>query len=218
MIKWDVIITYFPALLEGALITLEVSLLTMVIATIAGTFLALMRISSNRTMRSISMVYMWIMRGTPLLLVLFFVYYAFPSWGIRLPAFAAAILAMSMNSAAYKGEIIRSGIQAIPRGQIESAMAIGMSYGQTMRRIILPQAVRIIIPPYINNSILLIKNSALVSSITVTDLMLNSQQIYSATYRPVEILGTAGVLYLTMTSLLMWFQMWAEKKLSYYNR
>ncbi|SFK68126.1 polar amino acid transport system permease protein [Paenibacillus sp. 1_12] len=218
MIKWDVIITYFPALLEGALITLEVSLLTMVIATIAGTFLALMRISSNRTMRSISMVYMWIMRGTPLLLVLFFVYYAFPSWGIRLPAFAAAILAMSMNSAAYKGEIIRSGIQAIPRGQIESAMAIGMSYGQTMRRIVLPQAVRIIIPPYINNSILLIKNSALVSSITVTDLMLNSQQIYSATYRPVEILGTAGVLYLTMTSLLMWFQMWAEKKLSYYNR
>ncbi|WP_240414290.1 amino acid ABC transporter permease [Paenibacillus periandrae] len=218
MIKWDVIVTYFPALLEGALITLEVSLLTMVIATIAGTFLALMRISSNRAMRTISTVYMWIMRGTPLLLVLFFVYYAFPSWGIRLPAFAAAILAMSMNSAAYKGEIIRSGIQAIPRGQIESAMAIGMSYGQTMRRIILPQAVRIIIPPYINNSILLIKNSALVSSITVTDLMLNSQQIYSATYRPVEILGTAGVLYLTMTSLLMWFQMWAEKKLSYYNR
>ncbi|MDF2963037.1 MAG: hypothetical protein K0S39_4772 [Paenibacillus sp.] len=218
MIRWDVVITYFPALLEGAVVTMEVSLLTMLIATVAGTFLALMRISSNRIIQSISMVYMWIMRGTPLLLVLFFVYYAFPSWGVRLPAFAAAVLAMSMNSAAYKGEIIRSGIQAIPRGQLESAMAIGMSYGQAMRRIILPQAIRIIIPPYINNSILLVKNSALVSAITVTDLMLNSQQIYSATYRPVEILGTAGVLYLTMTSLLMWFQMWAEKKLSYYNR
>lgn len=218
MIRWDVVITYFPALLQGALVTVEVSLLSMLIATVAGTFLALMRISSNGAMRSVSSVYMWIMRGTPLLLVLFFVYYAFPSWGIRLPAFAAAVLAMSMNSAAYKGEIIRAGIQAVPRGQIESAMAVGMNYGQAMRRIILPQAVKMIIPPYINNSILMIKNSALVSAITVTDLMLNSQQIYSATYRPVEILGTAGVLYLIMTSLMMWFQMWAEKKLSYYNR
>jgi His/Glu/Gln/Arg/opine family amino acid ABC transporter permease subunit len=218
MIRWDIIVTYLPALLKGAVVTLEVSLLTMVIATVAGTFLALMRVSGNRFLRIVSMIYMWIMRGTPLLLVLFFVYYAFPSWGIRLPAFAAAVLAMSMNSAAYKGEIIRSGIQAIPRGQLESAMAIGMSYSQAMRRIILPQAVRVIIPPYINNSILLIKNSALVSAITVTDLMLNSQQIYSATYRPVEILGTAGVLYLMMTSLLMLFQNWAEKKLSYYTR
>ncbi|TDF98557.1 amino acid ABC transporter permease [Paenibacillus piri] len=218
MIRWDVVVTYLPALLQGALVTLEVSLLTMVIATIAGTFLALIRISSNRFFRGAAMTYMWIMRGTPLLLVLFFVYYAFPSWGIRMPAFAAAILAMSMNSAAYKGEIIRAGISAIPRGQLESAIAIGMSYGQAMRRIILPQAVRVIIPPYINNSILLIKNSALVSSITVTDLMLNSQQIYSATYRPVEILGTAGVLYLIMTSILMLFQNWAEKKLSYYSR
>lgn len=218
MIRWDVVVTYLPALLEGAVVTLEVSLLTMLIATVAGTFLALIRISSTGILRIIAMVYMWIMRGTPLLLILFFIYYAFPSWGIRLPAFGAAVLAMSINAAAYKGEIIRAGIQAIPRGQLEAAIAIGMSYGQAMRRIILPQAVRIIIPPYINNSILLIKNSALVSSITVADLMLNSQQIYSATYRPVEILGTAGVLYLAMTSLLMLFQIWAEKKLSYYTR
>jgi len=218
MIHWDVVVTYFPALLEGAGITLQVSILTLVLATIFGTFLALMRISSNKLVRGIAFVYSWIMRGTPLLLVLFFVYYAFPSWGIRLPAFGAAILAMTMNSTAYKGEIIRSGILAIPKGQLEAAMAIGMTYGQAMRRIILPQAVRIIVPPYINNAILLVKNSALVSVITVTDLMLNSQQIYSATYRPVEILGTAGVMYLVMTSALMLLQTWMEKKLSYYNR
>ncbi len=218
MFRWDVVISYLPALLKGAIVTIEVSLLTLLIASIGGTFMALMRISDNRILRGVSFVYVWIMRGTPLLLVLFFVYYAFPSWGITLPAFAAAVLAMSMNAAAYKGEIIRSGILAIPRGQFESAIAIGMSYGQAMRRIILPQAVRIIVPPYINNAILLVKNSALVSVITVTDLMLNSQQIYSATYRPVEILGTAGVLYLMMTSALMLFQTWAEKRLSYYNR
>ncbi|MCM3714427.1 amino acid ABC transporter permease [Halalkalibacter oceani] len=218
MIQWDMVITYLPALLKGALVTIEVSLLTLVIATIAGTFMALMRMSNNRFIRTFAFIYVWIMRGTPLLLILFFVYYAFPSWGITLPAFAAAVLAMSLNSTAYKCEIIRSGISAIPKGQTESAIAIGMSYWQVFRRIILPQATRIVLPPYMSNAILLVKNSALVSVITVSDLMLNSQQIYSATYRPVEILGTAGVLYLIMTSCLMLFQNWAEKKLSYYSR
>ena len=218
MFDWDVIFTYYPALLKGALVTLQVSFITLIISTITGTFIAMMRTSQSKFLRGISATYVWIFRGTPQLLVLFYIYYTFPSFGVVIPAFLAAIIGLSINSTAYFGEIIRSGIEAIPKGQIESATALGLSYGQIFRKIVLPQAIRIIIPPYINNSILLLKNSSLISVITVSDLMLNAQQIYSATYRPMEILTAAGILYLAMTSILMLFQMWAEKKLSYYER
>lgn len=218
MFRWDVVVTYFPVLLEGAFVTIQVSLITIIISTILGTFVAMMRTSQIKVLRGVTATYVWIFRGTPQLLVLFYIYYTFPSIGIVLSAFAAAIIGLSLNSTAYYSEVIRSGIEAIPKGQVESAIAVGMSYIQIFRKIILPQAVRIIIPPYINNSVLLLKNSSLVSVITVSDLMLNAQQIYSATYRPVEILTLAGILYLTMTSALMLFQRWAEKRLSYYQR
>ena len=218
MFKWDVAITYFPILLEGAWVTLQVSFLTMIIATFFGTIMAMMSTSRSKLLKGFSATYIWIFRGTPQLLVLFYIYYTFPHFGLVLPAFVAAIIGLSLNSTAYYSEVIRSGIEAIPKGHIESAVALGMSYGQIFRKIVLPQATRIVIPPYINNSILLLKNSSLVSVITVSDLMLNAQQIYSATYRPVEILTAAGLLYLAMTSALMLFQKWAEKKLSYYHR
>lgn len=213
----ETMFTYLPVLLEGAFVTIEISVITLVISTIAGLLLALLRISENKILRFIAASYVWVFRGIPQLLVLFFVYYAFPSLGLKMPAFIAAIIGLSITATAYKCEIFRSGIQAIPKGQIESSIAIGMNYSLIMRRIIIPQAIRIVIPPYINNAILLLKNSSLVAVITVADLMLVSQQIYSATYKPVEILGLAGVLYLTMTSILMLFQMWTEKKLSYYT-
>lgn len=218
MFKWDVVLTYYPVLLEGALVTIKVSLLTIIISTILGTLVAMMRTSQIKLLKGITATYVWVFRGTPQLLVLFYIYYTFPSLGFTLSAFTAAIIGLSLNSTAYYSEIIRSGIEAIPKGQVESAIALGMSYGQIFRKIILPQAVKIIIPPYINNSVLLLKNSSLVSVITVSDLMLNAQQIYSATYRPVEILTLAGVLYLAMTSAMMLFQRWAEKRLSYYER
>lgn len=209
--------TYFPVLLKGAVVTIEISAITLVIATIAGMFLALLRISDNKFLRSIAATYVWVFRGIPQLLILFFVYYAFPSLGLTMPPFVAAIVGLSITAAAYKCEIFRAGIQAIPNGQVESATAMGMNYALIMRRIIIPQAVRIVIPPYINNAILMLKNSSLVAVITVADLMLVSQQIYSATYKPVEILGLAGIMYLAMTSILMIFQIWAEKKVSYYT-
>jgi polar amino acid transport system permease protein len=215
-LNFSVVGSYLPLLLKGLLVTVEVSAITLVLATIAGTFMAMARLSHRKPLRIASGIYVWIMRGTPLLLVLFFIYYAAPSIGVRLPAFVAAIIGMTMNSTAYKTEIIRSGIEAIPRTQTEAALAAGMSY--TMRRIILPQAVRIVIPPYINNAILLVKNSALVSVITVPDLMLNSQQIVSSTYRTVEILSTAGVMYLLVTSALMLVQQYSERHFAYYSR
>lgn len=218
MFDFETLITYLPALLKGALITLELSIIVIVLSSITGTGMALMRISEKKTLKKVSSVYVWIFRGTPQLLTLFYIYYTFPHIGIVIPAFAAAIIGLTLNSTAYYGEIIRSGIEAIPKGQIEASIALGMSYSQIFRKVVFPQAVRIIIPPYINNSILLLKNTSLVSVITVSDLMLNAEKIYSATYRPIEILTAAGVIYLIMTSGLMLLQSWSEKKLSYYSR
>lgn len=215
---WEVVTQYLPLLLSGTVVTIEVSVLTLLIATILGTFLALARMSKAKALRGPASVYIWIMRGIPQLLVLFFIYYAAPSFGLRLPAFVAAVIGMSLNSIAYNAEIIRAGIESIPHAQTESARAVGMSYPQTMWRIILPQATRVIIPPYINNAILLVKNTALVSVITVPDLMLNAQQVVSSTYRSFEILGTAGVIYLALTSVLMVAQRWSEKRYAYYVR
>lgn len=217
-LEWSVIAQYLPLLLSGTWVTIEVSVLTLTIATIIGTFVALARMSRVKPLHVPASVYIWIMRGIPQLLVLFFIYYAAPSFGVRLPAFVAAVIGMSLNSIAYNAEIIRAGIESIPHAQTESARAVGMSYPQTMWRIILPQATRVIIPPYINNAILLVKNTALVSVITVPDLMLNAQQIVSSTYRSIEILGTAGVIYLALTSVLMVAQRWSEKRYAYYAR
>ena len=159
-----------------------------------------------------------VVRGTPLLLHLFFVYYAAPAFGITLDAFVAAIIAMSASAAAYNAEIIRAGLQAVHRGQVEAAYAVGMRYGQVVRRIIVPQAVRIIIPPYMGNAISHTKNSSLASVITVPELMLTAQMIYSSTYRAIEILTVTGAIYLVLTSCLSALQMYCERLTAYEQR
>jgi His/Glu/Gln/Arg/opine family amino acid ABC transporter permease subunit len=209
----DVIKNGLPFLLEGAVITFEISILAILIGTALGFVLSMMRLSHIRLVQKIAFVYIWLFRGLPLLIILFLFYYAAPSLGITLTAFQAGLLGMSLNAAAYKAEIIRSGMLAVQKGQIEAAEAIGMNPFQIMFRIRIPQMIRLIIPPYINNSVVLLKESAQVSVITVPDLMLNAQTQYSSTYLPLETLGVAAVLYLIMTSSLMLVQTWSEKKL-----
>lgn len=208
----EFLLQYLPQLLQGTLVTLAVSGISIVAATILGLFLSMARISSSKIVRWLSGIYIWIMRGTPVLLVLYFMYFAAPQIGIRLPAFAAAVIGITLSSTAYKAEIFRSGIQAVPKGQVDAANAVGMSYWLQMRRVIVPQAVKIVTPPYINNAILMVKNSALVSVITVQDLMLTSTQIVSSTFRALEILGMAGLIYLVINSGLMILQHYSEKK------
>ncbi|WP_126424986.1 amino acid ABC transporter permease [Brevibacillus marinus] len=208
----EVIVNGLPFLLKGAVITFEVSILAIIFGTILGFVLCLMRLSHIRIIRGLAFAYIWLFRGTPLLVVLFLFYYAAP-FGITLSAFQAALLAMSLNAAAYKGEIIRAGMLAVHKGQIEAAEAIGMTPWQIMLRIRIPQVIRLIIPPFINNSVILLKESAQVSVITVPDLMLNAQNQYSSTYLPLETLGVAALLYLILTSSLMLLQTWSEKRL-----
>jgi His/Glu/Gln/Arg/opine family amino acid ABC transporter permease subunit len=214
----NVIIEYLPLLLKGTVITISVAALAIALATFFGLLVALCRMSSNSWVRGAAFCYIWVMRGTPLLLVLYFIYFAGPGAGIKMSALITAVVGMTLVSTAYKAEIFRAGIQAVPKGQIDAANAVGMSYWLQMRRVILPQAVKIIIPPYINNTTSMVKDSALISVITVADLMLTSTQIVSTTVRAFEILGTAGLIYLILTSILMTVQLISERKLAVSTR
>lgn len=209
---------YLPILLQATLMTIALSVLSQIIGTIAAFFLALARLSPRGWLRRPTMAYIWVVRGTPLLLHLFFVYYAAPAFGITLDAFPAAIIAMSASAAAYNAEIIRAGLQAVHRGQLEAAYTVGMRYDQVIRRIVLPQAVRIIIPSYMGNAISHTKNSSLASVITVPELMLTAQMIYSSTYRAIEILTVTGAIYLVLTSCLSALQVYFERMTAYEQR
>jgi polar amino acid transport system permease protein len=209
---WDIVSNYLPLYIEGAWTTFRISLLAIVCATILGYFIALLRLSSISALRGFAFTYVWVLRGTPLMLTLFWLYYATP-FGLKLTAFVAGLAAMTINSASFKSEIIRAGLMSVDKGQLEAADSVGMNPLQKMIRITIPQAVRLITPPYINNCVIMLKESAQVSVITVPDLMLAAQRAYNSTYSVAETLGVAGAIYLTMTSCIMLLQTLIEKKL-----
>jgi polar amino acid transport system substrate-binding protein len=161
---------YLPLLLKGAVVTIEISILAMALAIILGLALALARLYGAAPLRWLAVAYIEVMRGTPLLIQLYMIYYGLPNVGIRLNAFVAAVLGLGLNYAAYEAENYRAGIQAIPRGQMEAALSLGMGRWLALRAIVLPQAVRIIIPPVTNDFIALFKDSSLVSVITMVEL------------------------------------------------
>jgi polar amino acid transport system permease protein/cystine transport system permease protein len=217
-IDFGAALPYLPILLKATLLTVFLALVTQALGTGAGLLLALGRTSRFAALRGAVWSYVWIFRGTPVLLHLFFVYYAAPMFGVTLDALPAAIIAMSMSSAAYNSEIIRSGLQAVHPGQIEAAQAVGMTWPRIVRRVVLPQATRIVIPPYMSNFISHTKNTSLASVITVPELMLSAQTVYSSTYRAVEILTLAGLIYLMLTTLLTGMQAYLERATIYENR
>lgn len=212
----DVILRTLPILLKGSVMTVELTVITLVLGTLIGIVFALMRLSSNIVLSQISNFYTWIIRGTPMLLQLFFFYYGLPSAGIRLSPFQAAVIGLSLNSGAYMAEIIRGGIISIDKGQFEAAKALGFSYSETMRRIILPQTFKVIIPPVGNEFITILKDTSLVSTIAMVELMRSAQQMYASTFKPIEIFSTAAVLYLVMTTVFTTIFSWYEKRLSVY--
>jgi len=165
--------TYLPYLLQGALVTIEISIIGIIFGSILGLFVGLGRVSKNQFLVQVSKLYIWVIRGTPLLLQLFIIHFAIPSVlpALTLPPFASACIALAINAAAYIGEIARGAIQSIDSGQMEAARSLGMSYNQAMRRIIIPQAFRRMLPPLGNEFIALIKESSLVSTIPLYDLL-----------------------------------------------
>jgi len=157
-------------LLKGALVTIEISALAMALAIVCGLALALLRLYGIAPLRWLAVAYIEVIRGTPLLIQLYLIYYGLPNVGIKLNAFVAAVLGLGLNYAAYEAENYRAGIQAVPRGQMEAALSIGMSRWLALRAVILPQAIRIVIPPVTNDFIALFKDSSLVSVITMVEL------------------------------------------------
>jgi polar amino acid transport system permease protein len=200
MLDWQIMTHYFPFLLKGALITLEISVISLVLGLLAGLLAALWILSTNPLLHWFGRFYVWIVRSTPLLVQLFIIYFGLPQFGINLNPFWSGVLALALNTGAYNAETIRGGILAVPKGQREAARSLGMSKGLTMRRIILPQAMRLIIPPLGNNFVILIKDTSLVSTITLVELTLTAQRLIGSTYKPFEMYLMAAVLYAILTT------------------
>lgn len=191
---------FLPSLVRGAGMTLLLVLGTMLISPAGGLLIALGRISTIRLLSGLCWFIIWFFRGTPLLLQLFFIYYGLPAFGITLAPLPAAIIGLGLNYSAYLGEIIRGAIQSIDHGQMEAAKAIGMTYNQAMRRVIIPQTYKRLMPPIGNEFIALIKDTALVSTIAMVELMRSADQLFN-TYFNVTALVLAAGIYLVLTSV-----------------
>ena len=211
-------ISFLPSLLQGAWLTIMVSLLSFALAMVFGLMFGLMRISRLLPMRIIAAIYIQFIRGTPLLLQLFFIYYVLPYVGIVLTPFISGVIGLTMNYSAYMAEVFRAGIQAIPKGQSEAGQAVGMSRRLLMRRIILPQAFRIIIPPLGNFFVSIFKDSALVSVITMRDLMFSGELLASATFKHFEIFTMVAVIYFLISYPTAKFVEWIEAKVDISKR
>jgi len=215
----DYVAGILPSLLDGTAVTLQMFFATIVISLPLGLFLALARISRFEALKSAVGVYIWLFRGTPLMLQLLFIYYGLPFVpyiGVRLPDFPAALLAFVLNYAAYFAEIFRAGIQSIDRGQYEGAKVLGMTYVQTMRRIILPQVIKRVLPPISNETITLVKDTSLIYVLAMNDLLRTTRALVQRDFNTTPFI-VAAVFYLIMTLMLTWLFQKLEKKYAVYD-
>ncbi|MDR3495622.1 MAG: amino acid ABC transporter permease/ATP-binding protein [Ancalomicrobiaceae bacterium] len=215
MLDFSSIRPYAPLLFDATLMTVFLAVVSQLVGTFFGFMLALARMSPVFFLRWPAFLYIWIARGTPPLIHLFLIYFGLPNIGISLEPIPAAIIAFSITSSAYNAEILRAGLQAVAGGQIEAARAVGMNFATILRRIVLPQAIRIIAPPYMSNFISHVKSTSLASVVTVRELLLTTTFIYSNTFRALEALIVTGAIYLGLTSVLALLQLRMEYSLAY---
>ena len=202
-LDYSVVISKLPIFLDGCLVTLEISFFALLLGMVFGIGGALCRISSNRFLSGLAFLYVWIIRGTPIMVQLFILYFGLPQLGIKMSSMTAGILGLAINTGAYVTEIIRSGIQAIDRGQIEAALSLGMKPYQAMIRIVGPQAVKVCMPPLVNQFIMTLKNTSIASLVTITELLRTGEQLIYTTFRSFEVYTVVAVLYLIMNSVFM---------------
>ena len=211
---WDVVWESVPLIWKGAGATVSMFAWALVIGTAGALALALMRLSAAKPLQWFAMGFGWLFRGIPLLILLFFAFFALPELGILLSPFLAAIVGFSLWTAAYQAEVIRSGIIAVPPGQSEASEALGMTKAHYMRRIILPQGLRIMVPPYTGNAITLLKQTSLATLVTVPEMTLLTQRIFSNNFKFVEPIFVLGMIYLAMTSVLLILSVAVERAVS----
>ncbi|HTM77202.1 MAG TPA: amino acid ABC transporter permease [Devosia sp.] len=209
--------SFIPLLRAGILFTVPLTLLSFALGLGVGFVAALTRLFAPGPLVAIVKFYVWVIRGTPLLVQLFLIFYGLPSVGIVLDAFPAALIGFTLNVGAYTSEIIRAVIVAVPKGQWEAAFSIGMTWPQAMRRTILPQASRIAVPPLSNTFISLIKDTSLAAAVTLPELFQAGQRIVATSYEPLIIYIEVALIYLAMSSVLSNLQVRLEKRLSRYG-
>ena len=203
MWDWEAFLHYLQSayLLEGALLTLGISVASILVGLACGLAAALMRMSPRRVLNRPAAFYIWIMRGTPVLVQLIILYTGLPQFGIKLTVLEAAIIGLGVNEGAYLAEIFRAGINAVPKGQFEAARAIGLSSYQTMRLVVLPQALRIVIPPLGNAFNSLMKTSSLASVISADELLRRTEMLIQVQFKVLETFIVAALYYLALTTL-----------------
>ncbi len=204
---------YLPILLQGVYLTILVTAGAFVLSTILGLVLAFMRVSGIRSLSAISRVFIIVVRGIPGLVTLFYIYFVFPDLGLSLTAVQAAIIGLGIAYSPYQAEVFRSGMEAIDQGQTEAALSIGMGWGLVMRRVILPQAIKVALPPYGSTMVMLLKDSSLASTITVAELSLQGKLLASSTFENTTVFTLVALIYLAMSLPLTAFNGWLEKRL-----
>ena len=205
-------VEFFPILLQGVWLTIVVTIGSLALSTVLGLFWALMRVSGIGVLVGLSAGLINVIRGIPIIVLLFYLYFVMPDLGVTLSALQAAILGLGIAYSAYQAENFRAGIEAIDKGQIEAAQSIGMGWWLTMRRVVLPQAVKIVLPPYGNIMIMLLKDSSQASTITVAELALQGKLIASSTFKNTSVFTLVALMYLTMSIPLILLVRHFEKK------
>ncbi len=202
---------YLPILLQGVKLTILITIGSLVLSTILGLVWALMRVSGIRVLATTAATIVNVIRGIPIIVQLFWIYFVLPDFGITLTALQAAIIGLGIAYSAYHSENFRAGIEAIDHGQIEAAQTIGMGWWLTMRRVVLPQAVKIILPPYGNIMVMMLKDSSQASTITVAELAQQGRLIAASTFQNTTVFTLVAMLYLCMSMPLIWLVSKLEK-------
>ena len=215
---FDIALDAFPKiLLPGLAVTIPLTVIAFSIAMVIAVAMALVQFANVPVLRQLARLYIWVFRGTPLLVQLFVVFFGLPDLGINLSPFPAAVLVFSLNEGAYCAETVRAALEAVPAGQLEAGYCVGLSWWQTMRRILLPQAMRTAFPPLSNSLIAMVKDTSLAANITVVEMFRATEQIDARVYQPLALYIEVGLVYLLFSTVLTWLQHIGERKLSAYE-
>ena len=213
---WELFLESFPKILiPGLTVTIPLTVIAFSLAMVIAVITALVQFANVKVLRQLARFYIWIFRGTPLLVQLFVVFFGLSRGGILLEPFPAAVIVFALNEGAYCAETVRAALESVPKGQLEAGLCAGMSYLQTIFRIVLPQAMRTAFPPLSNSLISMVKDTSLAANITVTEMFMVTQRIVARTYEPLLLYLEVGLIYLIFSTVLTKLQVVGEKKLQY---
>lgn len=216
---WDILLDSFGKILvPGLVYTIPLTVISFILALVIAVTVALVQFANIRGLKSIARLYIWIIRGTPLLVQLYVIFFGLAQLGMVLPPFTAAVIALAINEGAYCAETVRAALESVPVGQMEAGECVGMSYLQIIRRIVLPQAMRTAFPPLSNSLIAMMKDTSLVANITVAEMFMATQRIVARTYEPLALYLEVGFIYLIFSTVLTKLQSVGERKLNNYEK